>query len=239
MSDPANPFQPMLNAWMKAQSDYFAKVAGNGQRNDQGQSAADPSDPFAGLREQAAAFMAQAGIEMPDMDAFQDMFDPSVMAGMSTAQGAGDIAPDLAAFMAMPGLGDLADIERTQLHTTAEWQQFQTACRDIQNINAAAWHEAWAAFQSEVGPIGDASQIPTDMGERWFAILNDKLTGAMATPTFLSAQAEVIRTGAAYKSKEREIVETWCKAHSIPTRSEVDALHETITELRREIAALK
>ena len=58
------------------------------------------------------------------------------------------------------------------------------------------------------------------------------------TPKFLEAQRNVTRSSTDYRLQEREIAETFCEVHHIPTRSEVDELQRTVVELRRQVRAL-
>jgi polyhydroxyalkanoate synthase subunit PhaE len=39
--------------------------------------------------------------------------------------------------------------------------------------------------------------------------------------------------------QERKMAEAWCEAAHVPTRTEVDELHRTVTELRRELRRLR
>jgi polyhydroxyalkanoate synthesis regulator phasin len=47
------------------------------------------------------------------------------------------------------------------------------------------------------------------------------------------------RSSTEYRLAEREIAEAFCEMHHIPTRTEMDEMQRVVTELRREIRALK
>jgi hypothetical protein len=76
------------------------------------------------------------------------------------------------------------------------------------------------------------------MLDHWLAVANEELTRTQRTDEFLDAQRKLLRAGVDYRLKERELVEIWCETHSIPTRTEVDDLHRTVHELRRQVRAL-
>ena len=56
---------------------------------------------------------------------------------------------------------------------------------------------------------------------------------------FLEAQHKVTRSSTEYRLAEREIAEAFCEMHHIPTRTEMDEVQRVVTELRRELRALK
>ena len=49
----------------------------------------------------------------------------------------------------------------------------------------------------------------------------------------------MLRAASDLQLQERRIAEAWCEAAHVPTRSEVDELQRTVTELRRELRMLR
>ena len=49
----------------------------------------------------------------------------------------------------------------------------------------------------------------------------------------------MLRSASDYRLQERKIAEAWCEACHIPTRTEMDEMQRTVTELRRELRALQ
>jgi len=56
---------------------------------------------------------------------------------------------------------------------------------------------------------------------------------------FLTAQRQLVEAWLALRARLRARIERFSDLLGIPTRREVDDLHETVAELRREIRALK
>ena len=56
---------------------------------------------------------------------------------------------------------------------------------------------------------------------------------------FLQAQKALIKANAEYRLQEQDVAEVICETMHIPTRQEVDDLHKTVTDLRRELRSLK
>jgi polyhydroxyalkanoate synthesis regulator phasin len=77
------------------------------------------------------------------------------------------------------------------------------------------------------------------MMQRWLKVANESLIKAQRSDEFLAAQRKLFKTNTQYKLKQREIIEAWCEAYTMPTRSEVDDLHRMVYELRRELRQLK
>ena len=72
--------------------------------------------------------------------------------------------------------------------------------------------------------------------DRWLAIANETLIEVHRSDEFLEAQRRMLRAASDCRLQEREIAEAWCEAAHMPTRTEVDELQRTVTELRREAA---
>ena len=50
---------------------------------------------------------------------------------------------------------------------------------------------------------------------------------------------EMLRSASEYRLQERAIAELWCAAFHVPTRTEMDEMQRTVTELRRQLRALQ
>jgi hypothetical protein len=138
-----------------------------------------------------------------------------------------------------PEFADIGTIERQVLKATREWMALREASAAYRGVTSAAWSRAFQTFSTECakdpGLLRKGFRAVLD---RWLGIANDELIRTQRTDEFLKAQRELLAAGVAYRLKERELVEVWCETHSIPTRTEVDDLHRTVHELRRQVRAL-
>lgn len=138
-----------------------------------------------------------------------------------------------------PEFADIGTIERQMLKATREWLALREASAAYRGITAAAWSRAFQTFSGVVAKEPDLlKQGSRAVLDRWLGIANDELIRTQRTDQFLKAQRELLSAGVAYRLKEREIVEVWCETHSIPTRTEVDDLHRTVNDLRRQVRSL-
>ena len=139
-----------------------------------------------------------------------------------------------------PEFADIGSLEREGLETSREWLALRKATAAHQAVTTAAWSRAFAEFGQEMaGAPAMLMNEPRAALDRWLAIANAELVRTQRTDEFLKTQRSLIRAGVDYRLKERELVEKWCEAHSMPTRTEVDELHRAVYELRRELRRLR
>lgn len=139
-----------------------------------------------------------------------------------------------------PEFADIGLFEKHVLQSTSEWLAMREADANYRQITGAAWARAFQTYNAEFA--GDWSQLagdPRKALDRWLEIANDELIRTQRRKDFLEASRKLFRASLEYRLKQRELTEIWCENHSIPTRTEVDDLHRTVTELRRELRALK
>jgi polyhydroxyalkanoate synthesis regulator phasin len=170
-----------------------------------------------------------------DASAMRKLFDPEEW---GRARGGFDLA--LEHLTEGPTYATLWDLDRKMLVAQKLAQQRAQDTAAYQAVVQKAWNKAFERF---INALGDAGGTPVKSGRElldlWIAIANDTLTEMHRTPEFLEAQRKMTRSAADYRLQEREIAEVFCEMHHIPTRSEVDELQRTVTELRRELRQLK
>lgn len=107
-------------------------------------------------------------------------------------------------------------------------------------IVRTSWKKAYDLFLDEIKKE-DGAPIKSwrETTDLWVAIANQVLIDMHRTPEFLEAQRRMTRSATDYRLQEREIVEAFCDAHHIPTRTEVDEVQHTVHELRRQVRQLQ
>jgi polyhydroxyalkanoate synthase subunit PhaE len=115
--------------------------------------------------------------------------------------------------------------------------------RDVAAFHAImlkAWNTAFERFSSSL--VAMKVQAPAtwrDMADRWLAVVNDTLIEAQRSEAFVEAQRKMLRSASDYRLQEQKIAEAWCEAFHVPTRTEMDEMQRTVTELRRQLRALQ
>lgn len=138
-----------------------------------------------------------------------------------------------------PELADIGTLERQVLKATTEWLALREAGAAYRMVTAAAWSRAFETFSKEM--VSNPSLMRSGARavlDRWLEVANEELIRTQRTEKFLEAQRKLLAAGVNYRLKERQLVEVWCETHSIPTRTEIDDLHWTVHELRRQVRDL-
>ena len=222
-----NPFKPIFDAWLAAQSELLRSRP---------KESLNSGEAWESAVRSAEAWFADADTNGDiSRELMRKLLDPSPF--LAVGGDAGQLFRDLADSSTF---SDLAKLDEKILRTSDEWVAFQSGCAVFREIAAKAWKRSFERFKREVGADPEVwsggLEVVTD---KWLRIVDAELVNMQKSKAFLDAQQRVIRAGAEYKAKERDVVEAWCRAHSMPTRSEVDALHETVTHLKRELRKLK
>lgn len=249
MVDPSRTGNPFFDAWMAAGREFFE--TGTGAKGPpSGDGAPEPSEAVAAAEQTFRLYQQQAadwvkasgrwwgigeGTDTPEGiagETLRRMLDPTRF----LFAGTDEINQAIQRLVEGPEFADIGTIERRVLKTTREWMALREASAAYRAVTAAAWNRAFQTFSGEVAK--DPALMRKGFRpvlDRWLAIANDELIRTQRTEEFLKAQRELLAAGVAYRIKERELVEVWCETHSIPTRTEVDDLHRTVHELRRQL----
>jgi hypothetical protein len=139
-----------------------------------------------------------------------------------------------------PVYATLWDLDRKMLNAQKLWVE---RGRDVENyweVIQGAWNRAFEHFMREVG---NAKAAPIESGRQmldlWLETANKSLVEMHRSKAFLEAQRRMTRSSTEYRLAEREIAEAFCEMHHIPTRTEMDEMQRLVTELRREVRAMK
>lgn len=141
-----------------------------------------------------------------------------------------------------PQFADLWTSERAQARVMKIWLDVQRRTLEHNAVVLDAWMRASRAF-TEAAMV-QAHNDGHALGGRamlalWTTHANATLLEAQRSEKFLQTQAAMIRAGAELKLAQRELAERFAVQFDMPTRTEMDDVHRTVTELRRELRALQ
>ncbi|HSF96596.1 MAG TPA: poly(R)-hydroxyalkanoic acid synthase subunit PhaE [Thermohalobaculum sp.] len=165
-------------------------------------------------------------------------FDP---AGWMDAGGAGGWGDLWRWFGAAEG-GDPWRAERDALRASAEWSAYGRALERYNSVMATAWMKAFGRFAQGLAVGSTAAEETPDwaaMQARWQAAADAELASAQGSEEFLDAQRELIRARLACAALLRKRVEGLAQILGLPSRAEIDSLHETVHRMGRELRALR
>jgi hypothetical protein len=248
MTEGQNTGNPFFDAWMTAQRRFLqtnplaATIASDGLSEAVARAERDwklcqsqAENWFKVSGRWLAPDPARPADESLGAETLRRLFDPSRF----LYAGSDEINRAIQRLVEGPELADIGTLERQVLTATREWISLREAGAAYRAVTAGAWSRAFAEFsrQCSADPalLGKGPRAVLDL---WLRIANEELIRTQRTEAVLSAQRNLLSAGVAYRLKERALVEVWCEAHSIPTRTEIDDLHRTVHELRGQVRKL-
>lgn len=169
-------------------------------------------------------------------EALRELFTPARWSGTGT----GSFDAGLRQVLEGPKYAMLFDLDRKLLALKQLASQRDTDVAAFQAIMLTAWNTAFERFSSSAA--SSKVQAPSTwrgMADRWLAVLNDTLIEVHRSEAFVEAQRKMLRSASDYRLQEQKIAEAWCEAFHVPTRTEMDEVQRTVTELRRQLRALQ
>lgn len=139
-----------------------------------------------------------------------------------------------------PTYATLWDLDRKMLNSQKLWMERARDTERYWELVQGAWNRALERFMKALNDSrGEPIKSGRAMLDLWLATANKSLVEMHRSDEFLEAQRKMTRSSTEYRLAEREIAEAFCEVHHIPTRTEMDEMQRLVTELRREIRALK
>jgi polyhydroxyalkanoate synthase subunit PhaE len=106
-----------------------------------------------------------------------------------------------------------------------------------------AWTRAAGAFAKRLNERTERGEPPLDSVRAfltlWGETANEILLETQRSDTFLETQREVLNASTDLRLAQRKVAEFYSEMFGYPTRAELDDVHKAVTELRRELRALK
>ncbi|WP_321794927.1 poly(R)-hydroxyalkanoic acid synthase subunit PhaE [Caballeronia sp. J97] len=165
-----------------------------------------------------------------------EMFSPARWSG----RGAGAFDASLQHVIEGPKYATLYDLDRKVAELQKKAIERDNALLAYQAIVQRAWNTALERFMKSLSSAGEGAPATwRGLTDRWLKVANETLIGVHRSEAFVDAQTRMLRAASDYRLKERAIAESWCEAYHIPTRTEVDEIQRTVTELRRQIRLLQ
>lgn len=141
-----------------------------------------------------------------------------------------------------PQFADLFQVERKFAALAAAWTTLRRRNLEHNTLMLEAWTRATGAFSKAVNARAEAGE-PLDSARAlmalWIETANEVLVETQRSDAFLKSQRESLKAATDLRLAQAEIGEYYSQMFGYPTRAELDDLHKTVTELRRELRALK
>jgi hypothetical protein len=233
--DPPHP--SLIDGWFAAWR-AMLRLQGQAWPGSLAPDEAAAADPAGGPRavvdfwtEAARLFAASAWPAAPSDAAaalVQNMCDPSRwLAG-------GEMEQVLARMAEGPRLADLWSWERRFARLAAAWLELRRVAMAHGAIVMEGWGEAGRRFAEALVARAGAVDARGALA-LWTETANRQLLETQRSEPFLTAQRAMIRATTELRLAQQDLVEELVRPYGVPTRTEVDDLHRSVTELRREV----
>nr|WP_321983838.1 poly(R)-hydroxyalkanoic acid synthase subunit PhaE [uncultured Lichenicoccus sp.] len=182
---------------------------------------------------------AQAGTTHAEAG-FRAMIEPN--AWLTGAMGFEAMQGPAAYLAEGPKFADLWTVERRQARVFKAWLDMHRCRLEHGAVVLKAWLKAGQVFLGDLGTRTQAdgrAPIGRTLLALWTEVANRELLETQRSEPFLRTQAALMRTSTELKLAQREVVEAWADQFDLPTRTELDDVHRSVTALRRELRLLQ
>src|SRR5215212_8064355 len=141
-----------------------------------------------------------------------------------------------------PQLADLWNTERKFIAVFNAWVAMRRHSLEHNKVMLEAWLKAagiFAKLLNERADQGEALESWRAVLALWVETANEALLETQRSEAFLSTQRDLVKASSELRLAQQELAEFYSEMFGYPTRTELDDVHRTVTELRRELRAFK
>ena len=141
-----------------------------------------------------------------------------------------------------PRLADLWDTERKLLNVFNAWTALRRRSLEHNTVMLEAWMQAAGAFAKMLNEKADREETLGSWREvlaLWVETANIALLRTQRSDAYLKSQREILKASTDLRLAQQDIAAFYSEMFGYPTRAELDDVHRTVTELRRELRALQ
>jgi hypothetical protein len=141
-----------------------------------------------------------------------------------------------------PRLSDLWDVERKVLVVFNAWLALRRRTMEHNTLMLEAWMQAAGTFaktMNERAERGEKFESWREVLDAWVDIANVQLLHTQRSDDFLQSQREVLKASTDLRLAQQEIAGFYSEMFGYPTRAELDDINKTVTDLKREVRALR
>ncbi len=193
----------------------------------------------------AASFTSSLGAQ-GDAKGDKDPVAAEVLAKVFDPRGwlsaSSEIDAALSRFAEGPQFSDLFQIERKFAVLNTAWSALRRRNLEHNTLMLEAWTRATGVFSKAVNARTEAGQ-PLESARAlmtlWIETANEVLVETQRSDAFLRSQRESLKAATDLRLAQADLAEFYSQMYGYPTRAELDDLHKTVTELRRDLRGLK
>lgn len=141
-----------------------------------------------------------------------------------------------------PRLADLWDTERKLFNVFNAWAALRQRSTEHNTVMLEAWMRAAGSFSKTLNEKADRKEMLGSWREvlaLWIETANTALLEAQRSDKYLETQRELLKASTDLRLAQQEMAAFYSEVFGYPTRAELDDVHRSVTELRRELRALE
>ena len=141
-----------------------------------------------------------------------------------------------------PRLADLWDTERRMLTLFNAWAALRRRNLEHNTVVLQAWMQAAGGFAKELNEKAEKQEAVGSWREMlalWVETANTAMLEAQRSEPYLKSQRETLKAATDLRLAQQDIAAFYSEMFGYPTRQELDDVHRTVTQLRRELRALQ
>ena len=165
------------------------------------------------------------------------IFDPKAWLG-----GTAEFDAALSRMAEGPQLADLWQTERRFGALLTAWAALRRAQAEHQAVMLDAWTKAAGTFAHEANGLaerGESFASGRAMMTRWIETANAVLLDVQRSEVFLKTQRAVLNASTDLRLAQQDISAFMSEIYGQPTRAELDDVHKSLTDLKREVRTLR
>lgn len=166
------------------------------------------------------------------------MFDPRAWSALTP-----DFEASLTRLQEGPQLADAGQTERKFAAVYAAMAALRQRSLEHQMVMTNAWARAANAFAQKLAAMGGAGATAPgswrELTALWIGVANDELIATQRTEEYLTSQRNLLKASTDLRLAQQEIAAFYAEMFGLPTRAEIDDVHKSLTEMRRELRALQ
>ncbi|VXD25309.1 putative poly(3-hydroxyalkanoate) synthase component [Planktothrix serta PCC 8927] len=150
--------------------------------------------------------------------------------------------PTFGNFLQSPTLGVTREFNNKILKGFDQWTNLYRASNNYQILLSDIQVKSFEALIQKLVELAEKGEPVTDwrkFQDLWSIVSDDIFEKTFMSEENLKVHGDFLNALNAYRIQQQELMESWMKAMNMPSRSEVDEIHKTIYELRKEVKRLK
>jgi class III poly(R)-hydroxyalkanoic acid synthase PhaE subunit len=141
-----------------------------------------------------------------------------------------------------PSLGYTREFNNKLFKSFDAWINFYKANFEYQVVLVDVWLKAFEELTRELASFtekGETLQNWQQFLQVWSSVFDRVFAQTFRSADALEIQGKFLNSAMTSRLYQQQLMEVFLKMYDLPTRSEVDEIHHSIYELRKEVKSLK